>query len=212
MVAPQYSDGSSSAKWPDRPKVRSFEGPWRPEPEVDPSIVTTVLAQLNTNLLGGHSDWRLPTVGEMQSILIGEGVLGQIVQDPTTGLNLTGQSTVCYSPPCIDPNFLAHAGPASRSYPVVVNGLTGQVISQYRMGGLPYWSSQTYLPEVSNAYRVNFGANARIPASVQTPQLSEGLPPGIQSIAKESGKPQPPSNRRGVAVFGRAVRSGTCGS
>ncbi|HIF98222.1 MAG TPA: DUF1566 domain-containing protein [Myxococcales bacterium] len=32
-------------------------------------MFTTVLAQLNTNLFGGHSDWRLPTVGEMQSIL-----------------------------------------------------------------------------------------------------------------------------------------------
>ena len=178
----------------------------------DGTVFTTFLAQLNTNLFGGHGDWRLPTVGEMQSILIGEGVLGQIAEDPTAGLNLTGQPTDCYLPPCLDPDFLAHAGPASPSYPVVVNGLTDQVISQYRMGGLPYWSSQTYLPEVSNAYGVNFGANARIPASVQTPLLSQGLPAGIQSLAKESGEPQLPSNRREVAVFARAVRSGTCGS
>ena len=178
----------------------------------DGTVFTTFLAQLNTNLFGGHGDWRLPTVGEMQSILIGEGVLGQIAEDATAGLNLTGQPTDCYLPPCIDPRFLAHAGPASPSYPVVVNGLTDQVISQYRMGGLPYWSSQTYQPEVSNAYGVNFGANARIPASVQTPLLSQGLPAGIQSLAKESGEPQLPSNRREVAVFARAVRSGTCGS
>ena len=71
-------------------------------------------------------------------------------------------------------------------------------------------SSQTFLPEVSNAYGVNFGANARIPSNIQTPQILEELPAGIQAISKESGAPQPPSNRREVAVFARAVREGSC--
>ena len=177
----------------------------------DGTVYTTFLAQLNANGFGGHGSWRLPTVGEMQSILIGEGVLAQLPTDPTTGLNQTGQSTLCYSPPCLDRDFLAHAGTASPSYPVVVNGLTDQVTSQYRIGVLSYWSSQTYLPEVSNAYGVNFGANARLPSNIQTPQVLEELPVGIQAISKESGAPHPPSNRREVAVFARAVRSGSCG-
>jgi cysteine-rich repeat protein len=177
----------------------------------DGTVYTTFLAQLNTNGFAGHADWRLPTVGEMQSILIGEGVLAQLLEDPTAGLNSTGQSLVCYSAPCLDPDFIAHAGPASPSYPAVVNGLTDQVTSQYRLGVLPYWSSQTFLPEVSNAYGVNFGANARLPSNIQTPQVLNELPSGIQAISKESGAPQAPSNRREIAVFARAVRNGSCG-
>ncbi|MGY8804730.1 MAG: Lcl domain-containing protein, partial [bacterium] len=44
----------------------------------DGTVFTEFLAQLNTNGFGGHGDWRLPSIGEMQSILIGEGVLAQI--------------------------------------------------------------------------------------------------------------------------------------
>jgi cysteine-rich repeat protein len=178
--------------------------------EPDGTVYTVFLNQLNSAGFGGHGDWRLPIVSEMQSILVGEGVLAQLTEDPASGQNLTQQSTVCYSPPCLDPDFLAHAGYASPSYPVVVNGLTDQVTSQYRIGVLPYWSSQTFLPEVSNAYGVNFGANARIPSNIQTPQILEELPAGIQAISKESGAPQPPSNRKEVAVFARAVREGSC--
>jgi cysteine-rich repeat protein len=179
----------------------------------DGTVFTDFLAQLNTNVFGGHGDWRLPSVGEMQSILIGEGVLAQISTDPTSGLNQTGQPTVCHATPCIDPHFLAHAGTASPSYPVAVNGVTEQTDSiTYLTGALPYWSSQSFLPEVSNAYGVNFGANARLPFNIQTPQVLQALPFGIQLIPKNARAPQPPSNRREVAVFARAVRSGACGS
>ena len=178
----------------------------------DGTVFTDFLAQLNTNGFGGHGDWRLPSIGEMQSILIGEGVLAQISSDPTTGLNPTGQSTICYSAPCIDPHFLAHAGTASPSYPVEVNGVTAQIdsITELNTGALPYWSSQSFPPEISNAYGVNFGANARLPFTVQTPLVQEAVPFGIQLIRKDAGAPQPPSDRREVAVFARAVRSGTC--
>jgi cysteine-rich repeat protein len=177
----------------------------------DGTLFTDFLAELNTNVFGGHGDWRIPSVGEMQSILIGEGVLAQISTDPTSGLNQTGQSTICYSTPCIDPRFLAHAGTASPSYPVTVNGVTDQIDSiTDQTGALPYWSAQSFPPEVSNAYGVNFGANARLPFNIQTPLFLQALPFGIQAIRKDAGAPHPPSNRREVAVFARAVRSGTC--
>jgi len=178
----------------------------------DGTVFTDFLAQLNTNVFGGQGNWRLPSVGEMQSILIGEGVLAVISTDPTSGLNPTGQSTICDSTPCIDPHFLAHAGTASPSYPVAVNGVTAQVnsIAELTTGALPYWSSQSFPAEVSNAYGVNFGANARLPFTVSTPQIQEAVPFGIQLIRKDQGAPQPPSDRREVAVFARAVRSGTC--
>jgi cysteine-rich repeat protein len=149
----------------------------------DGTVFTDFLAQLNTNVFGGHGNWRLPSVGEMQSILIGEGVLAQISTDPTTGLNQTGPSTVCYSTPCIAPHFLAHAGTASPSYPVAVNGITAQIdsIAALTTGALPYWSSQAFIPELSNAYGVNFGANTRPPFTVQPPPLVlEAVPFGIQ--------------------------------
>ncbi|MDE0887563.1 MAG: DUF1566 domain-containing protein [Myxococcota bacterium] len=178
----------------------------------DGTVFTDFLAQLNTNVFGGQGNWRLPSVGEMQSILIGEGVLAVISTDPTSGLNPTGQSTICDSTPCIDPHFLAHAGTASPSYPVAVNGVTAQVdsIAQLTTGALPYWSSQSFPPEVSNAYGVNFGANARLPFTVQTPLVQQPVPFGIQLIRKDQGAAQPPSDRREVAVFARAVRSGSC--
>jgi cysteine-rich repeat protein len=180
----------------------------------DGTVFTDFLAQLNTNVFGGQGNWRLPSVGEMQSILIGEGVLAVISTDPTSGLNPTGQSTICDSTPCIDPHFLAHAGTASPSYPVAVNGVTAQVnsIAELTTGALPYWSSQSFPPEVSNAYGVNFGANARLPFTVQTPLVEDAVPFGIQLIRKDQGAPQPPSDRREVAVFARAVRSGSCGA
>jgi hypothetical protein len=176
------------------------------------TVFTEFLAQLNTNGFGGHGDWRLPSIGEMQSILIGEGVLAQISSDPTAGLNPTGQSTICYSAPCIDPHFLAHAGTASPSYPVAVNGVTAQIdsIAELTTGALPYWSSQSFLAEESNAYGINFGANSRLPFTDNTPLFNDPIPFGIQIIRKDAGAPQPPSNRREVAVFARAVRSGTC--
>ena len=178
----------------------------------DGTVFTEFLAQLNTNGFGGHGDWRLPSIGEMQSILIGEGVLAQISSDPTAGLNPTGQSTICYSAPCIDPHFLAHAGTASPSYPVAVNGVTAQIdsIAELTTGALPYWSSQSFLAEESNAYGINFGANSRLPFTDNTPLFNDPIPFGIQIIRKDAGAPQPPSNRREVAVFARAVRSGTC--
>ena len=66
-------------------------------------------------------------------------------------------------------------------------------------------------PRDGNAYGVNFGANSRLPYINQTPLVNDPIPFGIQLIRKDQGAPQLPSNRREVAVFARAVRSGTCG-
>jgi hypothetical protein len=65
----------------------------------------------------GHTDWRLPTVGELQSILVGPGVVEVVSEDPESGKNTTGQSTnVCQAdPPCIDAGFTAVGGATAPS-------------------------------------------------------------------------------------------------
>jgi hypothetical protein len=91
----------------------------------DGNAFTDFLAELNAPAaaFAGHSDWRLPELSELQSILIGLGVLfdeakeGGIPDDPQAGTNPTGQATACDSvEPCVDPAFAAIGGPTAPSY------------------------------------------------------------------------------------------------
>jgi hypothetical protein len=87
----------------------------------------------------GHTDWRLPIVSELQSILVGPGVTeiaSASPADPASGLNLLGQSSTCSQVPCIDPDFAAPFG--------------GPRASQ------PCWSSCTYPTVSSRAWFVAF--------------------------------------------------------
>jgi len=87
--------------------------------EADGTAYIVFLAGLNGASFAGHSNWRLPTISEFQSILIGPGVEFLVTRasppDPNSGLNGTGQATTCAGPPCIDPGFAAVGGPTSPS-------------------------------------------------------------------------------------------------
>ncbi len=51
-----------------------------------------------TGCFAGHCDWRVPAIGELQTILIGPDAS-------------PGQNSSCVSAPCVDPDFTAQAGP-----------------------------------------------------------------------------------------------------
>jgi hypothetical protein len=85
----------------------------------DGNAYTDFLVNLNASSgFGGHTDWRLPFISELQSILVGEGVTFVAAADPpdpASGTNPTRQATSCSAAPCVDPDFSALAGPAASS-------------------------------------------------------------------------------------------------
>jgi hypothetical protein len=60
--------------------------------EFDPTAATGCFAD--------RCDWRLPTISELQTIMIGPHAA-------------PGQATTCVAPPCVDPDFAAVAGPTA---------------------------------------------------------------------------------------------------
>ncbi|HIF96195.1 MAG TPA: DUF1566 domain-containing protein [Myxococcales bacterium] len=162
----------------------------------DGSAFTDFLVKLNTAPgFSGHTPWRLPELSELQSILIGAGVLfdeaalGGIPADPTAGTNPTGQATTCNAvEPCADPAFAAVGGPIAPSY--YWSNVTAVDVERRIAVGTPF--EQTILvPRPDQAYvaffsigRVNVGQKQQL-TGLQFPQLD---------------------------AFVRAVRTGDCSS
>jgi len=90
----------------------------------DGTAYTVFLADLNTapgHGFAGHTDWRLPFISELQSIMVGEGVTtvsGDVdPPDPAMGTNPTGQATVLIiGSSGLDPVFAAVGGPTASSF------------------------------------------------------------------------------------------------
>ena len=101
------------------------------------------LATLNTAPgFAGRRDWRLPYISELQSILVGPGVLEPTTNDPLAGSNLAGQALICGSNPCVDPGFAALGGPTFSSL-----YWSASTIADDPAFGLPaYFTSGTVFP------------------------------------------------------------------
>jgi hypothetical protein len=131
----------------------------------DGTAYTVFLADLNTSPgFAGHTDWRLPFISELQSILVGSGVTTVSTDvdpaDPAMGTNPTGQATTCAAAPCIDPSFAAVGGPTFHSFHSLVS---------------LYWSASAFAPDPGGAWYANFfsgfvggnGFNKTFPAFVR---------------------------------------------
>jgi hypothetical protein len=116
----------------------------------DGTAYSVFLADLNTSGFAGQSDWRLPAISELQSILVGSGVTTVANADPAdsaSGTNPTGQATTCGSAPCIDPGFAAVGGPTASS---------------------SYWSASTIVTGPSSAWSAFFGNGGVLSGSIKT--------------------------------------------
>jgi hypothetical protein len=94
-------------------------GPVAPDSGPTGTAYTVFLAGLNEASFATHTNWRLPSISELQSILVGPGVETVAFHSetlevyPDSGLNGTGQSTTCSTDPCIDPAFSLIGGPTA---------------------------------------------------------------------------------------------------
>lgn len=122
----------------------------------DGNVFTDFLVMLNTAPgFAAQTDWRIPAISELQSIMVGPGVLTPTTTDPLAGENPTAQPEVCegpwgpelflFGPPCIDPGFAA----VGDSDPMVFDNATAEN---------SYWSMSDDAMDTTKAWSGFFGS------------------------------------------------------